>query len=57
MINRYVTAVGYERHVTPHMFSHSFGTLPLEENVDIRYIQRIQKDFHPAPPNNMDSFY
>lgn len=41
MINRYVTGVGYERHVTPHMFRHSFATLLLEEDVDIRYIQRI----------------
>lgn len=41
MINRYVTTVGYERHVTPHMFRHSFATLLLEEDVDIRYIQKI----------------
>lgn len=41
MINRYVTAIGYERHVTPHMFRHSFATLLLEEDVDIRYIQKI----------------
>lgn len=41
MINRYVNAVGYERHVTPHMFRHSFATLLLEEDVDIRYIQKI----------------
>lgn len=41
MINRYTNAVGYERHVTPHMFRHSFATLLLEEDVDIRYIQKI----------------
>lgn len=41
MINRYVTSIGYERHITPHMFRHSFATLLLEEDVDIRYIQRI----------------
>lgn len=28
-------------HVTPHMFRHSFASLLLEENVDIRYIQRM----------------
>lgn len=41
MINKYVTAIGYEKHITPHMFRHSFATLLLEEDVDIRYIQKI----------------
>lgn len=40
-INHYAAAVGYERHITPHMFRHSFATLLLEEDVDIRCIQKI----------------
>lgn len=41
MIIRQTNAVGYDRHITPHMFRHSFATLLLEEDVDIRYIQKI----------------
>lgn len=41
MLNKYVSATGYEKHITPHMFRHSFATLLLEEDVDIRYIQKI----------------
>lgn len=29
------------KHITPRMFRHSFATLLLEENVDIRYIQQL----------------
>ena len=41
MINKHVNLIGYEKHITPHMFLHSFVTLLLEEDVDIRYIQKI----------------
>lgn len=41
MIQRYVEAAGLTEHITPHMFRHTFATLLLEEDVDIRYIQQI----------------
>ena len=41
MINHYATLAGIEQHITPHMFRHSFATLLLEQDVDIRYIQRM----------------
>lgn len=41
MINHYAELAGIEQHITPHMFRHSFATLLLEQDVDIRYIQKI----------------
>lgn len=41
MINKYTKDAGISQHLTPHMFRHSFATLLLEQNVDIRYIQRM----------------
>lgn len=41
MINRYVDVAGIDMHITPHMFRHSFATLLLEADVDIRYIQKM----------------
>lgn len=41
MINFYCKQCGVDTHITPHMFRHSFATLLLEEDVDIRYIQRM----------------
>lgn len=41
MINRYAGLAGINQHITPHMFRHSFATLLLEQDVDIRYIQRM----------------
>lgn len=41
MINKYVEMAALKIHITPHMFRHSFATLLLEQDVDIRYIQRM----------------
>lgn len=41
MIQRYASLAGVDQHITPHMFRHSFATLLLEEDVDIRYIQQL----------------
>lgn len=41
MINHYAKLSGINLHITPHMFRHSFATLLLEQDVDIRYIQRM----------------
>jgi integrase/recombinase XerD len=41
LIKRLCAKAGVGRNITPHMFRHSFATLLLEEDVDIRYIQRM----------------
>lgn len=41
MTDKYVQAVAIDLHITPHMFRHAFATLLLEEDVDIRYIQKM----------------
>jgi integrase/recombinase XerD len=41
MISSYAIRAKIPEHITPHMIRHSFATLMLEEDVDIRYIQNI----------------
>ena len=41
MLRKHVEKAGIPAHLTPHMFRHAFSTLLLEEDVDIRYIQKM----------------
>lgn len=41
MLQECCDSCGISMHLTPHMFRHSFATFLLEEDVDIRYIQRM----------------
>ena len=41
MLSNYAKGANVAQHITPHMFRHSFATLLLEEDVDIRYIQQM----------------
>lgn len=41
MLNKYTKEAGIKIHLTPHMFRHSFATLLLEQDVDIRIIQAL----------------
>ncbi len=41
MIKKHATACGIKQNITPHMFRHSFASLLLDQDVDIRYIQQI----------------
>jgi len=41
MIKKYAHLAKIEKAVTPHMFRHTFATLLLEKEVDIRYIQQL----------------
>lgn len=41
LIRHVVSSAGIDKHVTPHTFRHTFATLLLEEDVDVRYIQSL----------------
>jgi len=41
MVKRHAASSGLQRKITPHAFRHSFATLLLEEDVDIKYIQHL----------------
>lgn len=41
MIRKYKDLCGINKKITPHTFRHTFATLLLEEDVDIKYIQNI----------------
>lgn len=41
VIKYYKNLADIEENITPHMFRHTFATMLLEEDVDIRYIQNI----------------
>ncbi len=41
LVKKYALLAGIGKEVTPHMFRHSFASLLLENNVDIRYIQSL----------------
>lgn len=41
IIRKRAEETGVQAHITPHMFRHTFATALLENDVDIRYIQRL----------------
>ncbi|MFR1022055.1 MAG: tyrosine-type recombinase/integrase [Roseburia intestinalis] len=40
MIHKYAGEIQADINITPHMFRHSFATYLMEEDVNIRYIQK-----------------
>ncbi len=41
IVKNYIKQAKIEKHITPHTFRHTFATLLLEEDVDIKYIQTL----------------
>lgn len=41
LVKKYVSLSGIDKNITPHTFRHTFATLLLEEDVDIKYIQNL----------------
>lgn len=41
MIKKYTELAGIKKHITPHTFRHTFATLLLEADVDLKYIQHF----------------
>ncbi len=41
ILKNYSIEAGIEYHITPHMFRHTFATMLLENDVNIRYIQQL----------------
>lgn len=41
MIHKYANIIQADMNITPHMFRHSFATFLMEEDVNIRYIQKM----------------
>ena len=41
IIKKLTNTAGLQKHITPHMFRHTFATLLLEKDVDIKYIQLL----------------
>ena len=41
IVKKLVAKAGINRRITPHVFRHTFATLLLEKDVDIRYIQHL----------------
>jgi integrase/recombinase XerD len=41
LVKKYARIAGLERNITPHVFRHTFATLLLEQDVDIKYIQHL----------------